>query len=152
MRLCRKIDHDIGVFFFKDRKNTFAITNILFIKNKIRIIAALAGMAAVEQKFGVCDTGCSGDLERAFDLVRDLVVNECTSGFHLHGEYGEYSNELRAKQEQAVATQIEKYYRKAKEIISSNNTFFENIAKELLKKKILCSKDIENIKYSSSIK
>ena len=123
-----------------------------FIKYEIRIIAALAGMAAVEQKFGVSDTGCSGDLERAFDLVRDLVVNECTSGFYLHGEYGEYSNELRSKQEQAVATEIEKYYRRAKEIIALNSSFFENIAKELLEKKILCSKDIENIKKSSSIK
>ena len=88
-----------------------------------------------------------------YDMSRRyLVINECTSGFYLHGEYGEYSNELRSKQEQAVATEIEKYYRRAKEIIALNSSFFENIAKELLEKKILCSKDIENIKKSSSIK
>ncbi len=84
--------------------------------------------------------------------VRELVVNYCTSGFHLHGEYGEYSDELRAKQEQAVATEIEKYYFKAKEIIALNNSFLENTANLLLKKKILCSKDIENIKHASTAK
>ncbi len=121
-----------------------------FTQSEIAIISGLAGKAAVEQKFGVADIGSSADLERAFDIVRNLIVNECSSGFYLHGEYGEYSNELRAKQEQAVATEIEKYYRKAKEIISSNNTFFENIAKQLLAKKILCSKDIQNIRSNST--
>ena len=120
-----------------------------FRKKEINIIGALAGIAAVEQKLGVRDTGCSGDLEDAFDNVRDLIVNHCTSGFHLHGEYGEYSDELREKQEQAVATEIEKYYFKAKEIISRNNSFLENTVNHLLEKKILCSKDIENIKRES---
>ena len=123
-----------------------------FMKNEISIIAGLGGMAAVEQKFGAYDLGCSEDLSRVFNHVSDLITNNCTSGLHLHGDFYDISDELRSKQEQAVATEVEKYYRKAKEIISSNNIFFENIAKELLDKKILCSKDIQNIKYSSSIK
>lgn len=79
-------------------------------------------------------------------------MNHCTSGFYLHGEYGEYSDELRVKQEQAVATEIEKYYLKAKEIIALNNSFLENTANQLLEKKILCSRDIENIKCELKIK
>ena len=123
-----------------------------FRKKEINIISSLAGIAAVEQKLGVRDTGCSVDLENAFDNVHDLIVNHCTSGFYLHGEYGEYSDKLREKQEQAVATEIEKYYFKAKEIIALNNSFLENTANSLLEKKILCSKDIENIKHESAIK
>ena len=113
---------------------------------EIEIIGGLAGMAATEQKFGTTDIGCSSDLEKTFGRVRDLIVNDCTSGFNLHGEYGEYSNDLRAKQEQAVAAEVEKYYRRAKEIISQNTEFFEAIAQTLLSKKILSSSDIENLR------
>lgn len=123
-----------------------------FRKKEINIIGALAGIAATEQKLGVRDIGCSGDLEKAFNNVRELIVNHCTSGFHLHGDYGEYSDKLREKQEQAVASEIEKYYFKAKEIIALNNSFLENIANRLLEKKILCSNDIENIRRESAAK
>ena len=123
-----------------------------FNKREINIIGTLAGIAAVEQKLGIRDTGCSADLEDAFDNVRDLIVNNCTSGFHLHGEYGDYSDELTAKQEQTVATEIEKYYLRAKEIIAQNNSFLENTANRLPEKKLFCARDIENIRRESAAK
>ena len=121
-----------------------------FEKDEVLVIGALAGKAAVDQKFGSCDMGCSEDLDKAFYKVRNLITTRCTSGFHLYGDYGERSNELLSMQEKAAVTEIEKYYLRAKEIIASNNVLFENIAQQLLNKKILCSKDIENIKYNSA--
>ena len=104
-------------------------------RRESEIIAGLAGMAATEQKFGMYDMGCSADLEKAFEVVHDMITNNCTSGFYLHGEYGDFSDDLRAKQEHAVAIEVEKYYRKAKELISANSELFESIARTLLRKK-----------------
>ena len=38
MRLRRKIHHDIRMLFFKDQKNFFPVSNIFFVKDKIRIL------------------------------------------------------------------------------------------------------------------
>lgn len=123
-----------------------------FVKTEIEIIALLAGKAAVEQKFGAYDLGCSNDLDRAFILMSGLITDKCIAGLHLHGGSYDITNELQSKQEQAIATELERYYHRAKEIIALNSSFFENIAKELLEKKILCSKDIQNIKNTSLTK
>jgi ATP-dependent Zn protease len=61
------------------------------------------------------------------------------------------SNDLRARQEQAITIQVEKYYRKAKEILSLNWEFLEKLAKELAEKKVLHSADIQRIKSECKI-
>ncbi|MCH5315784.1 MAG: AAA family ATPase [Eubacterium sp.] len=115
------------------------------------VVAELGGMAAIEQKFGLSDSGNRLDLISAFDMVRDMVVKECSCGFSLReGEFND-SVELMNRQEQAVALEIERYYRKAKEIISLNWDFFEKLAAELAKKKILNTDDIQKIKAECKI-
>ena len=118
---------------------------------KSRILGALGGMAAVEQKFGIVESGSSRDLSRAFGLVRDMVTDDCVCGFSFFGRGFEDSNELLSRQEQATATEVEKYYRKAKEIISLNADFFEKIAAELAQKKLLTTADIQRIKAECTI-
>jgi len=118
---------------------------------KSRIIGALGGMAAIEQKYGIFDLGCERDLENAFDRTKELVVNNCISGFHLHCNGYEDSEHLKAEQEQAVSAEIEKFYRKAKEIISLNHDFFEKIAAALAEKKLLSAVDIQKIKSECTI-
>lgn len=123
----------------------------MFRWRKNRILGALGGMAAVEQKFGVVESGSSRDLARAFGKVRELVVDDCVCGFSLYSRGFDDSVELESRQEQAIATEVEKYYRKAKEIISLNAEFFEKVATELAKKKLLHTADIQRIKSECSI-
>ncbi|MEG1956365.1 MAG: AAA family ATPase [Lachnospiraceae bacterium] len=115
-------------------------------ESKSQIIGALGGIAAIEQKFGIFDTGCDRDLNKAFDIAKSLVVNNCICGFHLHKNKFEDSQRLWSEQEHSVASEIEKYYRKAKEILSKNNEFFEKVAKELNRKGLISGSDIYRIK------
>ncbi len=118
---------------------------------KSRIIVALGGMAAIEQKYGIFDAGCKWDLDQAFDRTRDLVVNNCVCGLHLYGNGYNDSARLKSEQEQVVAVEVEKFYRKAKEIISLNHEFFEKIAVALAEKRLLSAVDIQQIKNECEI-
>ena len=119
--------------------------------NKSRIIGSLGGVAAIEQKFGISDIGCERDLNQAFNMTRDLIVNTCMIGFHLHAAEFNDSQRLMSAQEEAVAVEVEKYYRKAKEILSSNWEFFEKLAAALAQKKLLSAVDIQKIKSECRI-
>lgn len=119
--------------------------------NKSRIVGALGGIAAIEQKYGIFDAGCDDDLNFAFDKTSHLVVNNCICGFHLHQNRFEDSQRLWSEQEQAVSAEVEKYYRKAKEIISLNMDFFEKMASALAKKRLLSAVDIKQIKSECKI-
>ena len=58
---------------------------------------------------------------------------------------------LWSAQEQAVSAEVEKYYRKAKEILSCNKDFFDKLAAALAKKGFLAMTDIKSIKESCKI-
>jgi cell division protease FtsH len=118
---------------------------------KSRIIGSLGGIAAIEQKYGIFDFGGERDLDQAFDRTRDLIVNNCFSGFNLHCNGYNDSERLKSEQEQAVSAEVEKFYRKAKEIISLNQDFFEKIAKTLAEKKLLSAVDIKQIKSECKV-
>ena len=112
----------------------------------VQILSSLGGVAALEQKFGTTDMGSSRDLDQAFNMVRNMITENCAAGFYLHcNDYGD-SQELKAKQEQATAAEIERYYRKAKELLAVNNALFEGIAKELSVKGVLTAADIRQIR------
>lgn len=119
--------------------------------SKTRIIGALGGIAAIEQKYGILDAGCERDLDQAFDRTKDLIVNNCISGLHLHcNGYGD-SERLKSEQEQAVSAEVEKLYRKAKEIIALNHDFFEKVALALAQKRLISAVDIQQIKSECEI-
>lgn len=118
--------------------------------DKSRILTFLGGMAAVEQKFGIQDYGSSRDLSNAFDYVKNMVVDNGMCGFQFYSQF-RLSQELQYRQEQAVATEVEKYYRKAKEIISLNEEFFEKVASALSRKGLLSACDLQQIKSECTI-
>ena len=121
-------------------------------REKLRIIGTLGGIAATEQKFGLSNTGGSRDLDTAFNSVRDLVVNDCICGFHLHSnEYGD-SERLQSEQEQVISSEVERYFRKAKEILSLNSEFLEELAAALAKKTLLSAVDVKKIRERRDIK
>ena len=72
-------------------------------------------------------------------------------GFHLHRNKYEDSQQLWSAQEQAVSAEIEKYYRKAKEILAANSEFLNKVAEALEKKKLLVMADIKAIKETCAI-
>ena len=111
------------------------------------ILSSLGGMAAVELKYGISDPGCDHDLADAFNAVRRSVVDCCASGFQLYS-YGSYNDspELKARQEQIVATEVERYYRKAKDILYENREFLEKTASALAQKGLLTMLDVRAIK------
>ena len=120
---------------------------------KSRILCTLAGMAANEQKYGVADIGGKSDLNKAFREMKALLVDRGVNGLRLHGcRYGdEYSEQLQFEQEQSVALEVEKFYKKAKEILALNVEFLEKVAQALAAKKLLTSADILEIKRSCNI-
>ena len=120
---------------------------------KSRILCALAGMAANEQKFGVADLGGKSDLNQAFRATRAMLVDRGAGGMRLHGcnFESDLSAQLQYDQEQFVALEVEKLYKKAKEILALNAEFFEKVAKALATKKLLTTTDIQEIKNSCKI-
>ena len=118
---------------------------------KTRIIGSLAGMAAVEQVFGIFDAGNSRDLDQAFSEAKELVVSNCICGLHLHSNGYDDSQHLCAAQEQAVSAEVEKYYKKAKEVLACNREFLDKLAAALAKKGMLVMSDIKEIKESCKI-
>lgn len=118
---------------------------------KSRIISTLGGVAALDQKYGISDTGDKWDIDQAFDMARNLVVNTCINGLYLHQSRFENSQQSLYEQERVVSAEIEKYYRKAKEILSLNQDFFEKAAASLAQRKLLTMADIQKIKGSCKI-
>lgn len=134
---------------FTDYYNTKEHSPLYWTKS--RIVSTLGGIAAIEQKYGVFDVGGERDLDQAFDISKNLIVDTCISGFHLHCNGYEDTESLKFEQEKAVAAEVEKFYRKAKEIISLNIEFFEKTAVALAKKKLLSAVDIQKIKSECKI-
>lgn len=118
---------------------------------KKHIITSLGGMAAMEQKFGIPDVGCGEDLNFSFYKVWGLISKTCINGFSFYAQGQNDSERLKADVDQAVATQVEQYYRKAKEIISANWDFFEKLAAALAEKKLLSAADIQKIRKECQI-
>ena len=115
------------------------------------VLAALGGMAALDHRFGITDKGAEQDLEHAFYSARNLIEKDCLYGFNCFSYGYSDSEELNRKQEEAAAAEVERCYRKAKEILAANDEFFEMIASELAKKGLLTMKDIQEIKSSCRI-
>ncbi len=118
---------------------------------KSRIIGSLGGIAATEQKFGLVEEGGSRDLDAAFRAVRNSVTEDCACGLHLHSGGYEDSQRLVAEQEQAISSEVEKYFRKAKEILALNAEFLEKLAAALSEKSLLSAVDIERIRSECKI-
>ena len=118
---------------------------------QLGIIGRLGGSAATELKFGLRDMGASGDFDGVFDVVKELLTHNCTSGFAFHSNGWRDSEFLRNNYEKAVITEVERYFMKAKEILAANTELFEGIAHALAKKGILTSADIREIKNKCTI-
>lgn len=115
------------------------------------IIISLGGRAAVEQKYGEVDTGSNEDLEDAFGSARFLLSGLCLNGFYTHALIREPSQSSLSVQEQAVLAEVERCYRKAKELLTLNSDFLEKTAEALANKGFLLATDILEIRKNCHI-
>ena len=118
------------------------------------VLIALAGKAAVELYYAdgaAC--GCEEDLDRAKTCIANAVQISCNCGFGVfHGDpYMEYSNDLRARSEAVVCSELERYMFKTRDILLKNRAFLEKTADELFEKKTLLYSDIQRIRESVTI-
>lgn len=112
---------------------------------RVKMLCGLGGRAAVEQMLGLCDAGSLRDLSRAYNEAEGLIKYHCTSGLHLRSLRYESEN-LQAKQEQAMAEEVERSYREAKAILASNAPFLHRLTAELMDKHILDMYDVARIR------
>lgn len=118
------------------------------ITRKQRIISGLGGIAGVECKFGITNCGASEDLNIVYRNIYKLVGDECVCGFSNYSDGFDDSEHKKHELEVIAASQVEKYYRKAKEIIIQNRELFEAVARALAEKSTITKMDIQKIKKS----
>lgn len=123
--------------------------SIDFMEN--RVISLLGGKAATELKYGKIDTGCNNDLHRAFNIVERFVDNYCGYGFSSF-IIDENTEWIGMNRNTKIAQEMEKYYSKAKQILSENNIFLEKLTDALVEKKLLTYYDIKKIKEEINLK
>lgn len=89
-----------------------------------------------------CERNCFALLQparpQAYSTPKGVFLSTSSAeAFHLQS--GGYNNRerLKSEQEQVVAAKVEKFYGKAKEIVSLNHEFLEKIAAALAEKHLL---------------
>lgn len=115
------------------------------------VVTSLGGMAATEHFLGNVDICCSKDLSAAFHQVMELVTQNCAYGFsYKHFGYNT-SNDQKAKIETFCGSVVEKYYKKAQEILVKNQDYFHKLVNALLKKGYLTQPDIAAIREECEV-
>jgi cell division protease FtsH len=115
------------------------------------ILMSLAGKAAAELRYGVVDEGAASDLARAVRQTVEGVASKgiCgIGGLDVFDHYRKPSDVLRAKQENLVHAEIERYLSQAKELLSENQEFLDAVVAALLEKSTLLNSDIKRIRES----
>lgn len=111
------------------------------------VIGTLAGKAATEMVFGTADVGCNADMHKIFDAVMEFVDNNCTLGFETF-EGISSSQYLLEKKDRLVASEVERYYRIAKQIIVENRDFLDRVVDALLDHKTVTYRELQEIRKS----
>lgn len=125
--------------------------NFNVVAQENEVIRSLGGKAATEMIYGTFDLGCEEDLHKAFGLATTFVDNYCAYGFDAF-ERGKSSQYLLESKDRKVDKEMDRYYRKSKQIIAENRGFFDAMVQELLKEKTLTKKQIRSIRESVVIR
>lgn len=122
-----------------------------YISGSQSAIIALGGKAAVEMRYaGQVAEGCSDDIARAVNCIREAAAKEGTLGFSLlnveSDSSSNMSESLNARSEAAVQAELERYYGRAKALLAQNEAFLKEITEALVMKKTLLYSDIQAIR------
>ena len=129
-----------GVTSYTNNESYFYSTRFM----QERVIALLAGKAATELVYGEGDTGCNNDLTRAFNIVERFVDDYAVFGFDKFESHGS-SPALIERKETYIYAELDRYYARARQLISSNKELFDILVEELIKKKTLTGDELRRI-------
>ena len=108
-----------------------------------KVISLLGGMAAIEIVYGKNDIFSDYEISDAVSFVKRLIDTHCGYGFTRFGD--KKSNELLKRKDVEVKLELERYYRRAKEILMDNRELLDVVVKELIEKEVLLSGDIRRL-------
>ena len=118
-----------------------------------RVVALLAGKAAVELKYGRLDVGAGSDIDRASAIVQRFIVNYAAGGFALfyHDnrdgiESGHQHDEITTERSAMLA----RCYEEAKEVLRKNWAFVEKLAAALVERDTLVFEEIAELREGSA--
>ena len=128
----------------KYHSNEYYFDDFKYMEN--RVITLLAGKAASDIVYKVCDVGANSDIKRAYDIVSRFVDNYCMFGFNSWiRDSREQSEKVKESKDNEVNMLIAKYYNKSRELLIKNIDKLNRLALELKNKKILFQDEIEDI-------
>ncbi len=113
-----------------------------------RVIALLAGRAAIELKYGHIDVGANSDIDRASAIVQRFVADYAVSGFALfHPD--NHLNLTSEWHDDKIITErsamLSRFYEGAKDVLRRNWAFVEKLAAALVKRDTLVYEEIAEI-------
>lgn len=112
---------------------------------EIRVMCLLAGKAATELCYGAVDTGTISDLRRAFDIVHRFVDDYCSYGFDKFVYTSDSSNDVLARRDAQVATEMDRYYAQTKQLLTKNRAKLEKLTAQLVAEKTLLGDQVQKI-------
>ncbi len=119
-------------------------------------LASLAGKAAVELYYSdTAASGCTNDINRAVDCIRDDISENAALGFGMIDvsteRFPKTSENFNSKNESATHAELERYMLKARDILLKNRDFLEKAAAALIEKETLLHSDVKKIRESTVI-
>ncbi|HXE73710.1 MAG TPA: ATP-dependent zinc metalloprotease FtsH [Candidatus Nitrosotenuis sp.] len=128
---------------------------------KARITVSMAGRVAEEIVFGEINTGAANDIERATELARDMVcrfgMSEILGPVHFGRKQQQiflgrdivdsrnFSEETARQIDSEVRRLIDEAYGEARKILTEKREHLELLARELIRKEVLESEDLERL-------
>ena len=132
----------------------FTQLDTAFIRRGQCVLLSLGGKVACElYESGRVASGCQSDLYKAFALLQKGVEDNAINGVGLLSprEKDETSESLKARVENVVASELERYLYLCRDILIKNRDFVLALADELYKKETLLYSDVQRIRASYSI-
>ena len=115
--------------------------NIGYMENRIMVL--LGGKAATELQFNRLDVGAGQDIDRAGRIINRICNDYYANSFNTFNR--DYSDTSKLKGEEWIREKLQEYYNKAKDILFNNKDKLDNLANELMDKKVLLQEDINKI-------
>ena len=113
-----------------------------------RVIALLAGRAAIEIKYGRIDVGASSDIDRASAIVQRFIADYAASGFALFHPDNHFNLTSEWHDDKIIterSAMLSRFYEEAKAVLRKNWTFVEKLAAALVKRNTLVHEEIAEI-------
>lgn len=118
-----------------------------------RVIALLAGRAAVELRYGRLDVGASSDIDRASAIVQRFIADYAASGFALFYHDNRDKIESNMQQDSITAERsamLSRFYEEAKEVLRKDWSFVEKLAAALVERDTLIFEEIAELRKESA--